>query len=64
MNDLLFTQGQDNLAGLIGELYLVPAEDVTTIPALTAANSGVTAGDIVLAAGKKLESAMVKGLKP
>jgi hypothetical protein len=53
MNDLLFTQGQDNLAGLIGELYLVPAEDVTTIPALTAANSGVTAGDIVLAAGKK-----------
>ena len=53
MNDLLFTQGQDNLAGLIGELYVAPAEDVTTIPALTAAASLVTAGDIVLAAGKK-----------
>ena len=52
MNDLLFTQGQDNLAGIIGEIYLVPVEDVDTIPALTAASSLVTAGNIVLDAGK------------
>lgn len=52
MNDLLFTQGQDNLAGLIGDLSIVPVEDVTTIPALAAAASLVINGDIVLGAGK------------
>jgi len=52
MNDLLFTQGQDNLAGIIGEIDIVPVADVDTIPALTAATSLVTAGDIVLDAGK------------
>ncbi len=52
MNDLLFTQGQDNLAGVIGELHILPVEDVDTIPALTAATSLVTAGNIVLDSGK------------
>lgn len=52
MNDLLFTQGQDNLAGIIGELDIVPVSDVDTVPDLTAASSLVTAGNIVLAAGK------------
>ena len=53
MNDLLFTQGNDNLAGLIGELYVCPVEDVASVPALTAAASLVTAGDITLDSGKK-----------
>lgn len=52
MNDLLYTQGQDNLAGVIGELAIVPVEDVDTLPALTAASSLVTAGNIVLDANK------------
>jgi hypothetical protein len=52
MNDLLHTQGQDNMAGIIGEIAIVPVEDVDTIPALTAAASLVTAGNIVLDAGK------------
>lgn len=52
MNDLLFTQGQDNLAGIIGEILIVPKEDVTTIPALAAATSLAITGDIVLGVGK------------
>lgn len=52
MNDLLFTQGQDNLAGIIGELYLVPVADVLTIPALAAAGSLTITGDIVLNTNK------------
>lgn len=52
MNDLLFTQGQDNLAGIIGEINIVPVADVDTIPALAAATSLAITGDIVLDAGK------------
>lgn len=52
MNDLLFTQGQDNLAGIIGEIYLVPVADVVTIPALASAASLAITGDIVLDTGK------------
>jgi hypothetical protein len=52
MNDLLFTQGQDNLAGIIGEIYIVPVEDVATIPALAAATSLKITGNITLDANK------------
>ena len=52
MNDLLFTQGSDNLAGVVGELNIVPVVDVDTIAPLTAASSLVTAGNIVLDAAK------------
>lgn len=52
MNDLLFTQGQDNLAGIIGELAIVPVADIDTLPALAAATSLNITGDIVLDSGK------------
>jgi hypothetical protein len=55
MNDLLFTQGQDNLAGLVGEIYDCPTEDIESLPDLAAATSLVTeAGvDIVCKSTKK-----------
>jgi hypothetical protein len=53
MNDLLFTQGEDNLAGVIGFLDIVPVNEVLTIPALASASSLSITGDIVLAASKK-----------
>lgn len=54
LNDLLFTQGKDNLAGLVGEVYACPSEDIDTLPALAAATSLKTAAvDIVCKAGKK-----------
>ncbi|HEY3403884.1 MAG TPA: hypothetical protein VGK59_10885 [Ohtaekwangia sp.] len=54
MNDLLFTQGGDNVAGLVGEIYLCPVEDIATLPALTAASSLKTAvANITCGAGKK-----------
>lgn len=56
MNDLAFTQGQDNLAGIIGDLKIVPVEDIDTLPALAAATSLAITGDIVLAAGKSWKS--------
>lgn len=52
MNDLLFTQGQDNLAGIIGELAIVPVEDIDTLPALAAATSLAISGNITLDSGK------------
>lgn len=54
MNDLLFTPGQDNLAGLVGEVYACPTDDLATIPALAAANSLKTAASaITCKTGKK-----------
>lgn len=54
MNDLLFTQGQDNLAGTVGDIAVVAKEDILTLPALAAATSLVTAAtDIVFKEGKK-----------
>jgi hypothetical protein len=54
MNDLLFVQGKDNLAGLVGEIYICPTEDILTVPALGAAAVPVTAAaDIVCKTGKK-----------
>lgn len=52
-NDLLYAQGQDNLAGLVGEVYTIAMEDVDTLPALASAASLVTAAaDIIPAVGK------------
>ena len=54
MNDLNFTQGQDNLAGLVDKIWLCPAEDILTLPALTAATSLKTAAtNIACKTGKK-----------
>jgi len=52
--DILWTQGQDNMGGLVGDLYFVPIEDIdfTTPPTLDA--DGVTiSGAITLKALKK-----------
>lgn len=54
LNDLLFTQGKDNLAGTVGEVYVCPSDDINTLPALTAATSLKTAAtDIACKTGKK-----------
>lgn len=54
MNDLLYTPGVDNLAGLVGEVYVCPSSEVATLPALAAASSLKTAAaNIVCATGKK-----------
>lgn len=55
MNDLLYTQGQDNIAGLAGEIYACPTEDILSVPALAAANSLKTAAaaNIINKTGKK-----------
>jgi hypothetical protein len=52
--DVLWQQGQDNMAGLIGPIYWVPSEDVdlTTPPTVDADGVTVT-GDITLKATKK-----------
>lgn len=54
MNDLTFTQGQDNISGLAGDVYACPTEDIATVPALAVATSLVTAAaDITCKTGKK-----------
>jgi hypothetical protein len=54
MNDLLFTQGQDNLAGLVDKIWIAPAEDILTLPALAVATSLKTAAtDIIMASTKQ-----------
>lgn len=53
--DLLWTSGKDNMAGLIGEIYFCPKEDIATLPALSAVGSLETAPatDITCNTGKK-----------
>jgi len=41
--DLLWVAGQDNLAGLVGEAYICPTDDILTVPALAAAGGLVSA---------------------
>lgn len=54
MNDLLFAQGKDNLAGLVDKIFICPTEDINTIPALAAATSLKTAAtDITCKSTKK-----------
>jgi hypothetical protein len=54
MNDLLFTQGQDNLAGIVGEMAVIAIDDILNLPALAAASALKTAvTDIVFKTGKK-----------
>ena len=51
--DILWTQGSDNMGGLVGDLYYAPTEDIdfTTPPTLDA--DGVTvSGDITMKTGK------------
>lgn len=56
MNDLLFTQGNDNLSGVVGEIYIAAKDDIDTLPALAAATSLKTAAtDIVMKSGKKFQ---------
>lgn len=53
MNDLKFTQGKDNVAGLVDFLSICPAEDILTLPALASAASLKTAAtDIAFKPGK------------
>lgn len=42
-NDLLFTPGQDNLAGVVGEAYICPSANIASVPALAAAGGLTTA---------------------
>lgn len=55
MNDLLFTQGDDNLAGVIDYLWVCAQADIdpALLPTLAAAGSLVVNGNITLLAGKK-----------
>lgn len=54
MNDLLFTQGKDNLAGLVGDIAVIATEDIATLPDLAVATSLKTAAtDITFSTGKK-----------
>lgn len=54
MNDLLYTQGQDNLAGLVDKVWVCPTEDILTPPTLAAATSLLTtATAIACKTGKK-----------
>lgn len=54
MKDLLFAQGQDNLAGLVDKIYIAAKDDIDSIPALAAAASLVTAAaDIVMKTTKR-----------
>lgn len=52
--DILWTQGSDNMGGLVGDLYFVPIEDIdfTTPPTLNADGVTIT-GNIVLKASKQ-----------
>lgn len=43
LTDLNWTQGQQNLGGLVGNIYYAPVEDILTFPVLTAAGSLETA---------------------
>jgi hypothetical protein len=56
MNDLLFTQGKDNLAGLVDKIAIIASEDILTLPDLAAITSIKTeaATDIVFKEGKKM----------
>jgi hypothetical protein len=54
MNDLLFTQGKDNLAGLVDKIFICPVDDIASVPALAAATSLKTAATaIACKTGKK-----------
>lgn len=52
--DLLWTQGQDNMGGLVGEIFFCPAEDILTLPDLSAVGALDTeaAVDIACKTGK------------
>lgn len=52
--DLLWPQGQDNMGGLVGNIFFIPADDVNVIPALSAVGSlEMAAGDITAKVGKR-----------
>jgi hypothetical protein len=54
MNDLLFTPGQDNLAGIVGDIAVIASADILTPPVLAAATSIKTSAvDVVFKATKK-----------
>lgn len=55
MNDLVFAQGDDNLAGVIDYVYVVSQQDVddTALPALAVAGELKITADITLKATKK-----------
>jgi hypothetical protein len=56
MNDLLFTQGQDNLGGLVDYVWICPTEDILSLPALAVASSLKTAvANIVNTTGKNFK---------
>jgi hypothetical protein len=56
MNDLTFTTGGDNLAGLVDQIYHCPTADIASVPALAAAASLKTAASaIVCKTGKKFQ---------
>lgn len=46
--DLLFTPGQDNLAGLAGEAYICPTDDILSVPALAVAGGLTSAAAAIV----------------
>lgn len=56
MNDLLFTPGSDNLAGLVDEAWICPSANIESLPALASALSLITAAaDIVCTTGNNFK---------
>jgi len=55
MTDLLYTQGQDNMAGIYDHLYIVEQDaiDTASLPTLAAVGDLAISGNIVLLATKK-----------
>jgi hypothetical protein len=52
--DLLWPSGRDNMAGIVGEIFFCPKDDIDTIPALSAVGSlNMAVGDITCKVGKK-----------
>lgn len=59
MNDLLFVQGQDNLAGLVDKIYVCPSDDLGALPALAAATALKISADLVCKTGKKFSQVYI-----
>lgn len=54
MNDLLYAPGADNLAGIVGEIYICPTSEIANLPVLAAATSlKTTVANMTCVATKK-----------
>lgn len=53
LTNLQWTQGQQNMGGIIGNIYYCPIEDILTFPTASAAGKLDTTGTFVCKTGKK-----------